>query len=204
MECNNAECIHIGDPDTFTSVGNDVFLGCDSEPKRNVRVTIQCSDRGKGCTEFDRYKTMKKQNACGGKPITPTYNGTIEALRCKEWKQSNSRLICQEDNDKYERTCCTTKRPRSTIRTKKDCKDPKKNDCKNWGSWSAWNLQKNLWWDRSRFCWEDSSCTYLETQHRHRDNKSVVANHECGNPDMFNMNKTIKHKQINTWQCDGY
>merc|ERR1719186_2360920 len=46
VECDEGECIHI-DTDHDELMGNEVFLGCDSEPKRNVNVTISCNDRGK-------------------------------------------------------------------------------------------------------------------------------------------------------------
>jgi len=224
VECNDAECIHLEEGEFE---GTEVFLGCDSQPKRKVKITIECSDRGKQCTEFDRYnKNMKKEKtekelSCWSKSITPEFIGTTAALRCKgktiddscrkdqtsrSWSQRKQDLICQDKNDNNKKPidnsfsdnsifCCTPER--KTIFATKDCTHPKKNDCdsgqKEWGSWSDWN-ENRFNRDRSRFCYVDKSCKYLETQISKKDTDDYDKT-DCGRDDIFNKTEV---------RCEGF
>jgi len=225
VECNDAECIHLEDGEFE---GSEVFLGCDSQPKRNVKVRIECSDRGKHCTEFDRYnkntqkEKIEKEQSCRGRTITPEFVGNTVALRCKgrttghdldscstsqkdqrwrSWSQKKEDLICRDDDNKKPIdnsnkgiTCCTSER--TTIFATKGCKYPKRNECnwgrqksqisgrKEWGFWSDWN-DNGINRDRSRFCYVDKSCIYVETQ----ISKKNMEKHDielCGRDDIFN------------------
>eukprot|EP00092_Neocalanus_flemingeri_P000074 GFUD01000076.1.p1 GENE.GFUD01000076.1~~GFUD01000076.1.p1 ORF type:complete len:1104 (-),score=226.04 GFUD01000076.1:19-3330(-) len=201
VECDDTECIHI---DTELELdGSQVFLGCDSEPKRNINVTISCNDRGKNCTEFDRFKKTHSQEtseSCRKKVITPSYFGDIVALKCKGksdpkiWNKKNDLLLCQDEKRNEgmsTKTCCT--KNRTTIYAKKGCKDPKKNHCEHgWGSWSGWNSQEdNLVRDRSRFCFIDKACTYLETEYWKLDEDDRDDREDCGRDDIFNKHECI-------------
>merc|ERR1719153_424649 len=227
VECNKAECIRLEDGDFE---GNEIFLGCDSQPKRNVKIRIECRDRGHQCTEFDRYnKNLEKEKtekelSCRSETIVPEFIGTKAALRCKgktinqhitscntsgkdqtwrSWSQRKEDLICQDKNNKkpIDNTlkgisCC--KQNRTTIFATKDCTHPKKNECDSgrrvWGLWSDWN-DNYVNRDRSRFCYVDSSCIYLETQISKKDTEEHDQHTLCGRDDIFS-NPTFK--------CDGF
>lgn len=200
VECDENECIHMKDTDKLK--GRQVFLGCDSEPKRTVNVTISCTDRGKNCTEFDRYKSKQndKEKSCGNELVTPTYHGVPVPLKCNEkyktsWTKRNDILICQNEelNEMKTIMCCTLNR--TTIFAKKGCTEPKENHCEDkWGSWSGFNIDEvEQRRDRSRFCFIDKTCTYLETEYVKLNVDDRDKHTKCGKDFVFEQNK-----------CDGY
>jgi len=200
VECNDRECIHLEDPDNGNSAGSTVFLGCDSQPKRSVTVTIECRDKGKLCTEFERYERLQskeKETSCRGEIITMKFNGTRVPLNCKgkttkNWNTRERNLICDDENqilDHPNKIKCCRDTNRATIYAKEGCKKPSH---LTWGSWSEWNTGLSSR-DRSRFSYVDNTCSYLETQFIKLKTEEY-AKQRCGDDEVYKDND----------KCDGY